>query len=127
MRSLYVAFLSSGLLLGVIDQPAPYGSTSAQPSPAKQPAAIATSMDEVIANIQRSNEPSAVIEAFADGLAIDRNSVVLLDAYVTRMVQLDLPNLAAEQSDRLLELQPNHSLARALVASGDAQDGNMPA
>jgi len=135
MQGLIKAILSGGFLLGALqsvpdrysDQSAPPASTS-EPrtviAPATQPSV--TSIEQAIAGIRDTSDPSAVIDYFTQGLAIDRNSVALTDAYVSRMVQLDLPDLAAEQSDKLLELQPNHSLARALAASSEAQDGDFP-
>src|SRR5215471_8957266 len=69
--------------------------------------------------IQQAPDPSAVVAAFAD--ATDRNNPKLYDAYVTRMVDLGLPEMAYHQAQTLTGLQSDNGLAWGVVAYVDAR------
>ena len=47
--------------------------------------------------IQQAPDPSAAVAAYANGAALDRNDPKLSEAYVARMVDLGLPELAFRQ------------------------------
>src|ERR1043166_7730356 len=76
--------------------------------------------------IQQASDPSAVISAYANGFAIDRNDPKLYEAYVARMVDLGLPELAYHQAQTLTTLESNNGLAWGVGAYGDARRGQMP-
>jgi hypothetical protein len=76
--------------------------------------------------IQQAPDPSAVVAAFANGTAVDRNSPKLYDAYVARMVDLGLPEMAYHQAQTLTTLQSDNGLAWGVVAFVDARRGQMP-
>jgi hypothetical protein len=75
--------------------------------------------------IEQASDPSATVAAYANGAAIDRNDPKLSEAYVIRMVDLGLPELAFHQAQTLTTLQSNNGLAWGVVAYVEARRGNM--
>lgn len=92
----------------------------AQAAPADQ------NISAAIQAVQQAADPSAAIGAFANGFAADRNNPQLYDAYVSRMVDLGLPEMAYHQAQTLTTLQANNGLAWGVVAYVDARRGQMP-
>src|SRR5579859_2783921 len=92
---------------------------------ASAPAADQT-MDAAIQAVQQAPDPSAAIAAYANGFAIDRNNPRLYDAFVSRMVDLGLPEMAFHQAQTLTTLQSNNGLAWGVVAYVDARRAQMP-
>jgi hypothetical protein len=87
-----------------------------------------TSSPELAAAIQaieQAPDPSATVAAYVNGAAIDRNDPRLSEAYVRRMVDLGLPELAFHQAQMLTTLQSNNGLAWGVVAYVEARRGNM--
>jgi len=82
--------------------------------------------DDALQAIQQAPDPSAAVAAYADGAALDRNDPKLDEAYVTRMVDLGLPELAYHQAQSLTTLEPNNGVAWGVVAYVDARRGQMP-
>ncbi len=76
--------------------------------------------------IQQASDPSAVVAAYANGVATDRHDPKLDEAYVSRMVDLGLPELAFHQAQTLTTLQSNNGLAWGVLAYVDARRGDMP-
>jgi hypothetical protein len=76
--------------------------------------------------IQQAADPSAVVAAYANGTATDPNDPKLFEAYVNRMVDLGLPELAYHQAQTLTTLQSNNGLAWGVVAYVNARRGDMP-
>lgn len=89
-------------------------------------AAPASDVTASIRAIQQASDPSAVVAAYANAEAIARNDPSVIDAYVTRMVDLGLPELAYHQAQTLTTLQSNNGLAWGVVAYVDARRGDMP-
>ncbi|HWW02367.1 MAG TPA: hypothetical protein VNZ64_21895 [Candidatus Acidoferrum sp.] len=85
------------------------------------------STDNAIQAIQQAADPSAAVAAYANGIAVDRNDPKLHAAYVGRMVDLGLPELAYHQAETLTTLDPNNGLAWGVVAYVDARRLDMPA
>src|SRR4029450_7976736 len=88
-----------------------------------------TSSRELAAAIQaieQAPDPSATVAAYVNGAAVDRNDPKLSEAYVIRMVDLGLPELAFHQAQTLTTLQSNNGLAWGVVAYVEARRGNMP-
>ncbi len=75
--------------------------------------------------IQQAPDPSAVVTAYANGIAFDRNDPRLYEAYVARMVDFGLPELAYHQARILTTLQSSNGLAWGVVAHVDARRGQM--
>jgi hypothetical protein len=78
-----------------------------------------------IAAIQQAADPSAAVTAFADGIAVNSKDPTLYKAYVRRMVDLGLPELAHHQAQTLTTLEPKDGLAWGVVAYVDARRGDM--
>ena len=89
-------------------------------------AATAQPVDAAIQAIQQAPDPSAAIAAYANGVATDRNNPKLYEAYVSRMVDLGLPEMAYHQAETLTTLQANNGLAWGVVAYVDARRAQMP-
>ena len=86
-----------------------------------QPATTAAAIQA----IQQAPDPSAVVAAYGSGLAIAPNDPKLHEAYVTRMVDMGLPELAFHQAHALATLEPNNGLAWGVLAYVDARRGQM--
>ena len=87
-----------------------------------------TSSPELAAAIQaieQAPDPSATVAAYVNGAAVDRNDPKLSEAYVIRMVDLGLPELAFHQAQTLTTLQSNNGVAWGVVAYVEARRGNM--
>ena len=87
-----------------------------------------TSLPELAAAIQaieQAPDPSATVAAYVNGAAVDRNDPKLSEAYMIRMVDLGLPELAFHQAQTLTTLQSNNGLAWGVVAYVEARRGNM--
>jgi hypothetical protein len=76
--------------------------------------------------IQQAPDPSAVVAAYANGIALSPNDPKLQDAYVRRMVDLGLPEMAFHQAQTLTTMQSNNGVAWGVVAYVDARRGQMP-
>jgi Flp pilus assembly protein TadD len=75
--------------------------------------------------IEQAPDPSATVAAYVNGAAVDRKDPKLSEAYVIRMVDLGLPELAFHQAQTLTTLQSNNGLAWGVVAYVEARRGNM--
>ena len=75
--------------------------------------------------IQQAPDPSATVAAYVNGAAVDRNDPKLSEAYVARMVDLGLPELAFHQAQTLTTLESNNGLAWGVIAYVEARRGNM--
>jgi len=75
--------------------------------------------------IQQASDPSAVVAAYANGIAVDPNDPKLHEAYITRMVDLGLPEMAYHQAQTLTTLESNNGLGWGVLAYVDARRGNM--
>src|SRR4029450_5640065 len=73
----------------------------------------------------QARDPSAPVSAYVNGVAFDRNDPKLSEAYVLRMVDLGLPELAFHQAQTLTTLQSDNGLAWGVVAYVEARRGNM--
>jgi hypothetical protein len=76
--------------------------------------------------IEQAPDPSAAVAAYANGMAVDRNDPNLAQAYVARMVDLGLPELAYHQAQALTSRESNNGLAWGVVAYVNARRGQMP-
>jgi hypothetical protein len=76
--------------------------------------------------IQQASDPSAAIAAYANGIATDRNNPRIYEAYIAKMVELGLPEMAFHQAESLTGMESNNGLAWGVVAYVDARRGQMP-
>ena len=97
-----------------------WGLTMAWADPAADTAAA-------VQAIQQASDPSAAVSAYASGFAADRNNIALHNAYVMRMVDFGLPELAYHQAQLLTTLDAGNGLAWGVVAHVDARRTDMPA
>ena len=86
-----------------------------------QPATVAAAIQA----IQQAADPSAAVAAYGRSLALTANDPKLHEAYVVRMVDMGLPEMAYHQAQTLTTLQPNNGLAWGVVAYVDARRGQM--
>jgi hypothetical protein len=89
---------------------------------------VSTDESEVAAAMQaieQAPDPSAAVAAYANGVAVDRNDPKVSEAYVLRMVDLGLPELAFHQAQTLTTLESNNGLAWGVIAYVEARRGNM--
>jgi len=82
-------------------------------------------MADAISAIGQAKTPPDAVSAYARGLALYRNSAPLYQAYVKRLVEMDLPDLAVAPAQTLVGLQPDNSLALAVLAIDAAEHGDM--
>ncbi len=82
--------------------------------------------DTAVQAIRQAPDPSAVIAAYANGVSVNRNDPELYAAYVSRMVDLGLPEMAYHQAQTLTTLQPSNGLAWGVVGYVDARRAQMP-
>jgi hypothetical protein len=75
--------------------------------------------------IEQAPDPSATVAAYANGAAVDRNDPRLSQAYLARMVDFGLPELAFHQAQMLTTLESNNGLAWGVIAYVEARRGNM--
>ncbi|MGH7970344.1 MAG: hypothetical protein ACREIC_16600, partial [Limisphaerales bacterium] len=75
--------------------------------------------------IQEAADPSAVVQAFASASAVAPNDSQVLNAYVSRMVDLGLPEIAYHQAQALATMEPENGLPWAVVAYVDARRNDM--
>ncbi len=95
-------------------------------SPASTQPESASGDSAAIEAIHQAPDPSAAIAAYANGFAADRNNPKLYEAYVSRMVDLGLPEMAYHQAQTLTTLEANNGLAWGVVAYVNARRGQMP-
>src|ERR1035441_2680786 len=107
--------------LGLLVWGSALGSGCSQ-SVTSQPATVAAAIQA----IQQAGDPSAAVAAYGSGLALTANDPKLHEAYVVRMVDMGLPEMAYHQAQTLTTLQPNNGLAWGVVAYVDARRGQMP-
>jgi len=75
--------------------------------------------------IQQAPDPSAAVAAYANGSAIARDDPRINEAYVARMIDFGLPEMAYHQARMLTTLEPKNGLAWGVVAYVDARRGQM--
>ena len=112
----YPIALRAGLILGCGLAAALAGWAEQSPPPANAPPLQA---------IQQAPDPSAAVAAYANGSAIARDDPRINEAYVARMVDFGLPEMAYHQARMLTTLQPKNGLAWGVVAYVDARRGQM--
>jgi hypothetical protein len=73
--------------------------------------------------IRKAPDPSIAVNAYAQGAAAVTDRTLLEAAYVQRMVELGVPQLADAQARDLMRSKPGNGLAWAVAAFNDAERG----
>ncbi|MEW6251612.1 MAG: hypothetical protein AB1716_13275 [Planctomycetota bacterium] len=126
-RSVIVGFLAvlTSPALGQTEAPAPPGVTS-DVSDLPPPAAPAPNpaLDPLLERIRAARNASAAIAAYTGAQAAAPGAAAPADAFLRRVVELGKPLLAEEQARTLLEADPEHGMALAVLAyaNGARQD-----
>jgi uncharacterized membrane protein YgcG len=116
------------LLAGTAWAAEPAGPSTAPVDPAPVAATPTTApISPAIQAILAAPDPSSAIQAYARGVATEKNDVELEKAYVRHMVDLGAPEMADAQSRDLLKLGMADPLTMGVVAYNDAARGNAPA
>src|SRR5260370_14958284 len=72
--------------------------------------------DAAIQAIKQASDLSAAVTAFANGSSLDRDNPKLYEGYVSRMVEMGLPEIAFHQAETLSNLEPSNGLAWGVLA-----------
>ena len=83
-------------------------------------------VDSAIQAIQQAPEPSAAVAAYANAIALERTQPKIYEAYLARMVDFGMPELAYDQAQTLTGLNSSNGLAWGVIAHVDARRGDMP-
>ena len=106
---------------GVFTQRSAAAEQPAPPATSKQPTKLGSILDE----IHQAPDPSSAISAYAKGSAIAPDNPALEAAFVTRMVELGLPQMAQAQAQDLVQHEPKNGLAWGALAYTLASRGQM--
>ena len=104
---------------------APAGAQPASTAPAAANTNASNDVNKIIATIRASSDPSKVVEAYSRGISANPDSRELLQAYVTRMADLGMPELAGSQARKLLSLDPTNGVAMAIMANDLLRSGDI--
>lgn len=96
------------------DRPQPVAAT--QPTTAPVVGGAGVDVEGVARFVREAADPSATVAAYAAAVGQVGTSVVVEDAYVRRMAEFGLPELAEMQAQDVLRRDPNNDVARAVVA-----------
>ena len=92
---------------------------------AATPSTAPVELTAAVQAIQQSADPSAAVAAFANGVSVDRNSAAVYEAYIARMIEFGLPEMAYRQAWSLTSLVSSNGLAWGVLAYVDARRGDM--
>src|SRR5689334_20568620 len=84
-------------------------------------------LSEALRNIEQAPDPSAAIDAYAKGVAIDTNGLAVESAFLRKMVSFDLPEMAEAQARDLTRRDPLNGLAWGVQAHVSGRRGDMAA
>ena len=79
----------------------------------------------LIENVKKAPTPSQTVAAYASGLAVDSKSVGLHEAYIRRMIDFDVVEMAYYQARLLLSLDAENGLGWGVIALMKARDDAM--
>ena len=84
-------------------------------------------LSSFVEGIRTAPDVSAAVEAYAQGHAVAGDDPTLLEAYVRRVVDFGMPQMAGAQAETLVQRRPDSGLAWAVVADTRARRGEMTA
>jgi hypothetical protein len=82
-------------------------------------------IDDAIRDIEQARTLPQAVSPYARALTFDRGNARLYQAYIRRLVELDLPDLAVAPAHVLASLEPDNALALAVLAIDAAQHADM--
>lgn len=82
----------------------------AEPVAVQQPRPV----DALVQRVREAQDPSSAIQAYADARALAPNDLEVQKAFVHRMVELGLPEMANQQAQDVLTRAPNDGVAWAV-------------
>ncbi|HEX8522377.1 MAG TPA: hypothetical protein VF669_08985 [Tepidisphaeraceae bacterium] len=85
------------------------------------------SKDPALDPILRATDPSSAVDAYARALAAGTDKVAAEDAYVRRLIDLGLPELAARQAADLNQFDPGNGVAWAVTSYINARKNDTAA
>src|SRR4051812_6529823 len=80
----------------------------------------------VLQTIQQAPDPSAVVAAFASGVGSHPTNPKYYEAYVGRMVDLGLPEMAFHQAETLTSFESTNGVAWGVIGYVNARQSRMP-
>ncbi len=106
--------------------------TSPASAPASRPAARlndqqAALLQQYIAIIKDTKDGAAAVSAYAKGAAIDARGSELNNTYLRRLLQLGAPQVAALPASVLVQIEPNNSLAWAVLSYAQGRKADYAA
>ena len=112
---LFLAAVMAGRIVGL---PVTTQAVDRLPAPASVPAGFQQPerLAAMIQSIQQAAEPSAAIQAYAEAQAAVPNDLGIEHAYVRRMVEFGLPEMADTQAQDLIKRSPQDGLAWSVAA-----------
>src|ERR1043166_362209 len=106
---------------------APFASAQTQQIVAPPATAAATTGDPVLDPIVNAPDPSAAVDAYGKAMAAGRDPVSVETAFMRRMIDFGLPEMAATQATDLTYKTPNNAQAWAVLANVNARKGDTNA
>ena len=104
---------------------APAATQPASTAPAAANTNASNDLSKIIATIRASSDPSGIVEAYSRGIAANPDSRELLQAYVGKMADLGMPELAGSQARKLLSMEPTNGVAMAIMADDLLRSGDI--
>ena len=84
---------------------------------------LSRELEEYVGAVRDAGSPSAAVDAYAKGLTALPDRIPLEQAYVQRMAELGVPQMADDQARDLTRRKPSDGLAWAVAAFNDAERG----
>jgi hypothetical protein len=124
MTKRFSAFLLGAATIAWFAGPA-WAQAIPAPSQSSTPALAGNVAPDVQA-IQQAADPSAAIAALANVAATDRASGLAQAAFVSKMVDFGMPELAFHQAEAVVKADPGNGTAWAVLAYVSARQSKMP-
>jgi len=112
--------LTATAALGLLNIPSASRAQSYEPYERSIPAA------GDVSQIRDARDPSAAVEAYAVAIKLAPKDLGVEDAFVRKMVEFGLPEMAANQAADVAARDPTNGLARAVVAFMNAHRDRTP-
>ena len=97
--------------------------TALPPPPASQQG---SSIEAVLKAVNDAPDPSATISAYSRGLAAFGKDPRLHEAYLNRLIQLEVPEIGIGAAQTLIGLNPDNGLGWAVIAYAYGRNWRMP-
>ncbi len=84
------------------------------------------SAEEAVLAIRLAKTPEEAMAAYSQGMKAEPESTQINQAYLERMVELEVPHTANYAAQQLVSVDPANGLAWGVLAYMEAERGNMP-